>query len=232
MPIDDVSPMPGMVSLKKITVGQLMTNCYVIGSARECAILDPGGNSKLIINYIKESRLVPKYILATHGHFDHVLAVDELKKQYNAKFIISSKEVPIMRESEKLIGEFIQGAVFKAPSPDQTFMGHITIRIGEIDIDGNEYPGHTPGSTIFSFDRNLMTGDTLFAGGIGRIDVGGSETDMVESLWKLWKIGEDYKVYPGHGEPTTIRREKMVNTIFKYAAEEKSLPKSIGSRIL
>ena len=55
---------------------------------------------------------------------------------------------------------------------------------------------------------------------------------MVESLWKLWKIGEDYKVYPGHGEATTIRREKMVNTIFKYAAEEKSLPKSLGSRIL
>ncbi len=224
--------MAGMVSLKKITVGQLMTNCYVIGSAGECAILDPGGNSKLVMKYIEESKLIPKFILATHGHFDHVISVDELRKRYDAIFKISSKEVPIMKESETLIGEIIHGADFKAPKPDETFIGHTKVAFGEVELVGTEYPGHTPGSTIFSFDNNLLTGDTLFAGGIGRIDVGGSEADMVESLEKLWTIGEEYKVYPGHGESSTMRREKMINTIFKYAVENRSLLSYKGSRIL
>ncbi|EQD80705.1 metallo-beta-lactamase family protein, partial [mine drainage metagenome] len=204
--------MVGLVSLKRITVGQLMTNCFIISSAKECAIVDPGGNSKLIINYIEESGVIPKFITATHGHFDHVISVDELRNYFGIEFIINSKEVPIMKKSEKLITEFIPGAQFNAPVPDQTFLSTKTFSLGEIEINSLEFPGHTPGSTIFSFDSNLLTGDTLFSGGIGRIDVDGSETDMVESLKKLWNIGEGFKVYPGHGEATTIRREKMVNT--------------------
>lgn len=169
------------MKIKCLKVGELATNCYLLFSEKETAVIDPGGNAADILQEIKGSKV--KYIILTHHHFDHVLAAEEIKERTKAKILIH-------RTGENLLD-------FKADE----FLGE-EVKIGNVVLTVIHTPGHTKDSVCLLNPDFIFTGDTLFKDGYGRTDLPtGSPQDMEVSLQKLSKIIEPgMTVYPGHGE--------------------------------
>lgn len=173
------------MNIEKIVVGPLQANCYLLKDGSDLAIVDPGGDADLIDDAIQRSGAKPKYIINTHGHFDHTGADLWLKKKYG---------VPVAAGINEL--------------PSSGFYPEIILRSGQdIKIGGTllkvmETPGHTPGGICLFGPDFVISGDTLFEDSIGRTDLnGGSDADMAASLEKLDRnIASGIAVYPGHGE--------------------------------
>jgi glyoxylase-like metal-dependent hydrolase (beta-lactamase superfamily II) len=212
-----------LIKIRKITVGPLMTNCYIISSNKECVIIDAGGNPEKIIEEIEEFSYVPKFIMATHGHFDHFLAVKKIQERYPIPFMINKRDVPILESSEFEAERFIPGILTELPLDLKTFEGTFPFFVGDHKFKIIETPGHTPGSSCVVGDGYIFTGDTLFKLSVGRTDMGGNETELINSLKVLYKMKESTKIYPGHGESSDIRFEILNNLYFRNSAEKGSL---------
>jgi glyoxylase-like metal-dependent hydrolase (beta-lactamase superfamily II) len=177
------------LEIKNFIVGPLLTNCYLLISNGEAAVIDPGGGAKLILKEIEKNKVKLKYIILTHGHWDHTLSALKIKKETGAKILL--------HEAEK---EFVK---FKV---DQ-FLKEDEIKIGSSLLKVIPTPGHTKGSICLLGEGFIFTGDTIFKDGYGRTDLeGGSQKDLENSLKKLEKIlRPGMKVYPGHGEIFEIK---------------------------
>ena len=182
--------------IKCLEVGSLRTNCWVIsqrdpgGLQKFCAVIDPGSDARLIIDYLKKKNLMPDYILLTHGHFDHVTALPSLAKAF------PDAVIAIHREDADYL---------KSGSPKLLEEGDYA---GPLKVI--HFPGHTPGSAAFYDEENevLFSGDTLFYGACGRYDLaGGSRETLRKSLGKIFAMNGNLKVLPGHGPETTIAAE-------------------------
>jgi len=202
-----------------LVVGPIATNCWIYsyGSA-EAAIIDPGDEADEIIAALEKAALTPMYILLTHGHFDHICAVPQLKAKYpDVKIAIHSNDSEYLgKESRKIHEQSIKFAIGSA-----SFMDFLSSDIPDADILLEEgagigpftvlhVPGHTQGCAAFWDKENdvLFAGDTLFNRGIGRTDLpGGSNKQIMESLKRLFAMDADIMVFPGHGETTTIGQE-------------------------
>lgn len=192
--------------IKSIVAGMYEENCYLImdETTKEIGIIDPGGQADLLEKNIKDLNGEPKFIILTHGHMDHVGAVVELKNKLNIPFYIHEKEEEYMEDG------FVFGALPKAS-------GYLkegdTLKLGENLIKVIETPGHTEGGICFLINDELFTGDTLFQGSVGRSDFpGGDGMLLVKNIKnKLLPLGDDVKVYPGHGYSSTIGYEKRNN---------------------
>jgi len=200
--------------IKVITVGPLAENTVLIidEDSKEAAVVDPGSEGDRIIKEIEDFNL--RYIIATHGHLDHVGQVGFLKKQYpDVPFLISDKDLYLINNDifpgfAKMIG------AYPCPEPDRVIKEGVRIDFGRFSLKVIETPGHTPGSICFYDSKNsfIITGDTLFKGSIGRVDLpGGDPTQMKNSLKKLIELPDDTDVIPGHGETTKIGIEKKSN---------------------
>lgn len=203
------------MNIEAIVVGPLLTNCYIIYEGKECIIVDPGGDPDAIIKFIEDKQLSPKLILATHGHFDHVLAVKEIKGRFDVPFYINSKDRDILDNFTETVMDFLGVDYFTPPKPDGFFAEDDTFQIGSAEIKIIETPGHTKGSSSFIVGDSILTGDFIFAGSIGRMDLGGSREDMIQSLSKFIEIKENYTLYPGHGGKTSLGYEKKENPFMK-----------------
>jgi len=196
-----------------LAVGQLATNCYlaVDEKTRKAIIIDPGDDGGFIIQKILDLRLEPVSIVATHGHFDHVLAATELKLAFSIPFFLHHKDEPILKRSQKTAGYFTGLSADPPPKIDQFLEEGDCLEFGKEKLFVIETPGHTPGG-ICLCDRKqiLFSGDTLFADGqVGRTDFGGSEKELSFSIKdKLLVLPGVTIVYPGHGRQTTIGEEK------------------------
>lgn len=192
------------MDLKKVVVGPIETNCYLLVSNNELAVVDPGDEPEKIIGEIGNLGKVDyKYILLTHGHYDHVMAVNELKEKYDFKIVIGEKDKDISGMN------LLVGIQVPETRADITVKDCQTLDFGGQKIRVLETPGHTEGSVSYLIGDNLFSGDTLFRHNHGRTDLpGGSDEDMGKSLGKLLKLDENIKVFPGHGEETTIEEEK------------------------
>ncbi|MCY0859715.1 MAG: MBL fold metallo-hydrolase [Sulfolobaceae archaeon] len=192
-------------------VGPLLTNCYVLWdeSTLEGYIIDPGGNNlNEVIDFIKSRNINLKYILATHGHFDHIMGVQSIKARFDGvKFLIHKDDERLVFRSKELAEYFNIPEDFEVPVID----GYISE--GKIDeIEVIHTPGHTMGSVCFLVDNKfLFTGDTLFKGTVGRVDLGGNAEKLFESLEKLKGLDDRLIVLPGHGESSTLGEEKNNN---------------------
>ena len=193
--------------IKTIPAGVYEANCYLLvdEDTKECGIIDPGGDAKKIENIIKSLNANPKYILLTHGHFDHVGGVIELINIFNIPYYISEIDEKYMEKDNSVFGTL--------PKASGYLKDGDTIKLGENIIKVIATPGHTKGGLCFLFADKLFTGDTLFQGSVGRSDfIGGDGMELVKSIkTKLLPLGDEIEVYPGHGDASTIGYEKRRN---------------------
>ena len=175
------------MDLKIIKVGPLEENCYIISNSKTI-VIDPGDESDKIISYLKDNNLNIDSILITHHHVDHVGALEDLLNYKEVK----AYDISNLEEKDYNISDF--------------------------NIEVIYTKGHTSDSVSYYFkDYNKMfVGDFIFEGSIGRTDLGGSQTDMINSLKKISKYDKDIIIYPGHGNSTTLKNELENNYYFKY----------------
>lgn len=204
------------MEVKTFSLGPLGTNCYVLSKNNEALVIDPGGEAHIINNYLKEQSLNLQAILLTHAHFDHIGAVDELRTQYQVEVYMPEFEKHWLAEPELNRSLLFLGpnqGIKTAPPEKLLSEGHK--KIGNFEFEIIHTPGHSPGSISFIFPNNnlIISGDVLFHHGIGRTDLpDGSLEELAHSiLTKLYKLPDDYTVYPGHGASTTIGTEKKSN---------------------
>jgi len=187
------------MEIKYFIVGSLLTNCYLLISKDEAAVIDPGGGAKTIFKEIEKSGAKLKYIILTHGHWDHTLSVAKIKEKTGAKILLHEAEKEFVKFK---VDEFLKDYNPPTTLPRPTRAPDSEIKIGDLVLKVIHTPGHTKGSICLSGENFIFTGDTLFKDGYGRTDLkGGSEEDLKNSLEKLSKILKPgMKVYPGHGE--------------------------------
>jgi hydroxyacylglutathione hydrolase len=201
--------------VETFTVGMLSTNCYVAScpDTKEAIVIDPGldfsSEAQPIYDYIEEAKLKIKFIVNTHGHEDHIKGNAVFQEKYNVPICIHS-----------LDAHFIESIV-NAKFPTIVLDEGIFLQCGGEVLKVIHTPGHTPGSVCLVGERLVFTGDTLFAGGIGRTDFpGGSMSDMGLSLQKLTSLPDYLLVYPGHGETSMIGEEKRTNSFLNNKSKK------------
>lgn len=199
------------MNVKTLSVGYIGANCYIVEfDDKSIALVDPGDEGEKILKEFDGDNL--KWILLTHGHADHIMAVKMMKEKFNPKVIASINEKDMIENPDlNLSTQFGKPYSFEADQYVQEGM----MKLNNQDVKILETPGHTPGSVIYIIENYMFTGDTLFKGSIGRMDLpGGSEKLMKKTLKKLSLIDEDYIVLPGHGPSTTLKYEQKNNSYF------------------
>ena len=196
-----------MINYLTVVTGNIyQENCYIIFDDKDSIIIDPGDDFDLIDNAITQNELVPSAVLLTHGHFDHVGAVKSLKEKYNIKVYMNSDDLELL--------SFMRTKDFDI---DVDIKNLEEIFVGNIKIKCIKTPGHSKGSVCYIIDDFLFSGDTLFAGSIGRCDLpGGSPVALLNTLSTIVvKLDDKFIVLPGHGEKSTIAEEKSRNLYLK-----------------
>lgn len=198
-------------------VGRLLTNCYVIACPKklEAVIIDPGFDdpheAQIIFNFIKGNALKPKYVVNTHGHPDHICGNGIIKEKFQTSLLIHVNDASMLEELGRIFAKNY-GFNITSPPADKFLKDGDSVKFGGITLKVMHTPGHSPGSICLVGANEVFTGDTLFAGSIGRTDFPYSSlTDMKNSIKKLACLPEDFKVYPGHGPASTIGEEKQTN---------------------
>ena len=185
-------------------------NSYLLISGGEAALVDPSAPPEAAIPLLSGARV--KYILLTHGHYDHILFLDEAKKAFNAPVLIHGGDADFLSDPEKnLFFPFFGEDVTFEPADDLLEDGD-EIVIGDGAVRVMHTPGHTPGSVCFLFGKSALTGDTLFRMSVGRTDFpGGDRATLNKSLKALASLPPDVTIYPGHGPASTIGAEILAN---------------------
>jgi hydroxyacylglutathione hydrolase len=200
-----------------MVVGPIQANCFILGCEKtnEAVVIDPGDEANRILSGLQKKALQLKYIINTHGHFDHVGGNKALKEKTEAPILIHRAEAPMLAhlaDSAAVWGMHIENS----PAPDRLLEDGDQITFGEITLEVIHTPGHSPGGISLYTPKDLFVGDTLFAGSIGRTDFPGGDYDtLIASVRnRLFVLGDDVRVFPGHGPDTTIGTERKYNPFF------------------
>jgi hydroxyacylglutathione hydrolase len=200
------------MNIETLIVGHLRTNCYVVyNESGGAAVIDPGADADKICKFLNEKSLELKYIFLTHGHFDHIMAVPELKDITGAKVVIAEGDAEALRQADRSLANLVN--MNQLPiEPDFLATDGSCYEIGDMRFTYLLTPGHTPGSAVIICGNAMFSGDTLFEDDCGRCDLpGGDYSEMLRSLRKLYALVGDYDVYPGHDVKTTLSRERSHN---------------------
>jgi glyoxylase-like metal-dependent hydrolase (beta-lactamase superfamily II) len=207
-----------LMIIKNVVVGPLEVNCYILGceDTKEAAIIDPGDNADEIIGIIEKEGLKPKFIINTHAHFDHIGGVKAIQDYFKIDFILHKEDLFLVENASEQATTFGLKPILK-PEVNKYVNNGEKITLGNKSITVIHTPGHSPGCVCYYLDNNVFVGDTLFAGSIGRTDLpGGSYDTLINSIKeKLFPLGGNTVVYPGHGPSTTIENEKEHNPFLK-----------------
>lgn len=199
------------MKIQKYSVGQLQTNCYLLIESGKCLIVDAGGDGDFILEQIQRLKLEPLGILATHGHFDHLLAVGEIQLSFDVPLYIFKQDEFLVKRVKQTAQHFLQGDPQMVEPSKLKWLKAGELTIGLFTFEVLHTPGHTPGACCFYFKEQkvIFTGDTLFKDAVGRYDHKYSDKNKLkESLERLFALPEETLIYPGHGEETFIQEEK------------------------
>jgi len=204
--------------LKRFTFGMYLTNCYVLGceETKEATVIDPGFDkdreAKEILNFIEQNGLHVKYIVNTHGHADHTAGNGIIKKATGAPILIHEDDAIMLTPVAKTFSR-VFGLRVTSPPADKALRDGDVIQVGRVKLVVLHTPGHSRGGISLLGEDFVFSGDTLFAGSIGRTDFpGASFEEIIHSIkTKLMTLPDHFKVYPGHGPVTTISSEKKHN---------------------
>jgi len=209
------------IRVKQMVVGMVETNCYIIYNeeTKAAVIVDPGDGAKQISNKCREFGVKPEAVLLTHGHFDHIMAAEELRAEWGLKIYSAAKEVEVLQDGNKnLMLKWYRKPY--ALTPDMTLADSEEFELIGFNWKMLLTPGHTCGSCCYYIAEEdvLFSGDTLFQMSYGRVDFPtGNAMDMLASVKKLLTtLPEETMVYPGHMGPTTISHEKKHNPLARY----------------
>ena len=198
-----------------LTVGIMSENTYILENEGQALIIDPGAEGKRIQTKISDLGLNPLAILLTHTHFDHIGELDNLRQLYHIEAYVHPNEQAWLSDPEKNLSSIMLGKGFSRKEAEHEFVDNAYYTFGPFNLQVVETPGHSPGgvSFIFTDDKVVLTGDSLFKASVGRTDFyGGNIHDLLNGIKKqLFTLPDDYQVYPGHGEATTIGEEKVTN---------------------
>ncbi len=209
------------MKINHYVVGMVQTNCYVVinDETKECFIIDPGASGKQLAEKIRQDGLEPVAVLLTHGHFDHAGAAKTLKDEFDISVYAHEAEADTLKDPQKNVSWMVNCK--ESYEADIFLKDEEIIKLAGFDIKVLHTPGHTEGGCCYYIAEEdvVFTGDTLFAGSVGRTDFpGGSMSQIVRSVQeKLLTLNEagnletDIMVYPGHNDPTTIETERMEN---------------------
>lgn len=203
------------MEIKVLPLGLIAANCYMIATEKTAIVMDPGKYSPIVSEFLKQGKFKHRAILLTHSHFDHICGAERLRDETDTNIVIGKKDEEGLFNTHLSLSDRFH-AKQEPFHADQTVNDSDILKIGDLEINCIETPGHTTGSMCYLLENNLFSGDTLFAGSIGRTDFPGSNYyDMCNSLKRLINLPEDTKVFPGHGEATTIEEEIISNPYIK-----------------
>lgn len=200
--------------IQKLAVGPIQANCFILGcdASKEAAVIDPGDDADRILMALAKAELKVKYLINTHGHFDHVGANKRMKEATGAQIACHPDDEPMLVELSRSAAMFGLSAE-NSPPADILLKDGDEIAFGQIALKVIHTPGHSPGGICLYTQGHLFAGDTLFMGSIGRTDLPGGDYDTLISSIKtrLLDLPEDTIVYTGHGPETSIGNEKRMN---------------------
>ena len=199
--------------IKKLVVGSLENNCYIIADEKtnECFITDPGDEPDRILDLIHKNNLIMKYIICTHAHFDHVAAIPEIKEETKARIVLHSDDLNMYRSTKDQAAAWGY-EIDPLPEPDIFVSEGDILELGGLKFEVLHTPGHTQGGICLYGEGIVITGDTLFAGSVGRTDLqGGDISKLRKSFKRLMSLPDEVKVLTGHGPESTIKKEKIDN---------------------
>ena len=201
-----------------LPVGEMKANCLILRDEATGygAVIDPGDEPERILRKCEAEGITVKYILLTHAHFDHLMALEALREAAGAPLAMHRLDAQSLCEpSITYMAQF--AGITEGEEPAEILLddGDV-IELGETKLEVMHLPGHSQGSVCYKAGNDIITGDVLFRGSIGRCDLyGGDEMVMYDSLKRLCSLEGDYKLYPGHGSTTTLERERQQNIFLK-----------------
>lgn len=199
------------MGIEKLVVGSLQTNCYLYWDekSQKAIIIDPGDDGDFIAQKILSLKLKPLLIIATHGHFDHILAVTELKLAFNIPFLINRADLFLLNRASRTAQFFIGVKPDPSLPADRFIKEGDIVKFGKEGLKVIETPGHTPGGISLYKKGILFSGDTIFSDGYGRTDFSyASRSDLEKSIKKILKLPPETIIYPGHGQETSVEEAK------------------------
>ena len=208
-----------MISIQTFAFNAFQENTYILyDQTKECVIIDPGCydnmEQRILVDFIEQNQLKPVKLLNTHSHIDHILGNNFTAKKFNIKLAMNENDLEGLRRTVDY-GKVYGFNVDKSPEPEEFLNEGDQVKFGDSILDIIFTPGHSPGSiSFYNKDQHfVIAGDVLFFGSIGRTDLpGGHHNTLITSLkTKIFPLGDNYQVYPGHGPSTTIGYEKVNN---------------------
>lgn len=197
------------MNIEKLVLGSLEVNCYLLTHNGEAIVIDPGAEAEKIIDAIEEKGCTLTKILLTHGHFDHIGAVADLKEKTGAKVYIHSGDREMLSDNTKNLSFMAEG--IKLTTADEVLDDITSIPLADTEVKVHFTPGHSKGGVSFLWGDNLFAGDLLFKNSIGRFDHGSLRVELMSLKYLMETFEDSVKVYPGHGPSTTIGEERENN---------------------
>jgi len=202
------------MNIQTYPIGEMQSNCYLLEKEGQALLIDPGDSADFLLEKIQIQRLELVGIVATHGHFDHIMAVGEIQMSYpELPLFIHEDDTFLLERVVETARHFLGYDPVIIPIESTKHMKPGKLSIHDFEFTIIETPGHTPGSCCLHFEREnaLFSGDTLFKSGIGRYDFSYSDKeDLKKSLERILELPKITTVYPGHGEETSIDEEKNI----------------------
>lgn len=200
--------------LIRLVVGPLQVNCFIVADekTKDAVVIDPGDDAGDILRVIKEKGLKVRYIVNTHGHFDHIGANKAIKDATGAEIVLHEADAPLMEAAPRQSVAFGMNSISSPPADRYVRHGDV-VAAGEVSLRVLHTPGHTPGGISLLEQGMVFTGDALFAGSIGRTDFpGGDLMTLITAIKEnLMSLPDDTRVFSGHGPASTIGDERREN---------------------